>query len=1057
MPKIIGEKLRDYVVDQIKARQEAHGSGTDGNTRTLNQLTYLNSKTAWVKLASGIKITPERLGPTYENLRDRFVWESLARHHVLFGGLSELDQNVLKPRGTYNTTSDGFNIWNNQWGVYNVNASNNASSEFGLVPMPGIASAEVKCLNRGSIKKATVNVKCYSPEQFQIIDLLYLRIGYTMFLEWGNSLYLSNDDSDKLTRMGYTLTESDQGFFSPDSHKLSHLGFLPKIEKYRENKDGNYDGLLCKVTNFNWTFSQDGSYDINIELISLGDVVESLKLNIAPAYEVAKFIDEAYKIYNEDTSQNEEAAEINPPSPSDNWISAYLFLQKLSVDEDYNSSGGYDANERFDLRDAIAGNITSTGTTLELGGVFVKPPTELTIEVEDPLSITETVLAAAVPGVGTAVSLYDAIWGFTKPVTITPTVEGDQEKKDVVHFAYNRGEDDEDQTIIDSEFYMRLGHLLQFISSYVIPVVEKDQDSPLLIIDYDQWGNKMYTLPYQVSLDPRVCIVNAAVEPINSKEFFPNLVDWKYISSDQSEAYGWTMNIYVNHAQILSSLEDAKNDEGDVNVFEFLSSLCTAINKAMGGINNLEPVYDEDSHTISIIDGSYAPPSKPNYVLDLYGYNINDKNSSTFVRNFSLKTEITNDFATMATIGSTAGGYTKGVENTMFSKWNKGLIDPWKEKITPPKKSRDKGSDQEEPNKLYVSQFWNGRYSAWGYTLLDQTNDIGSDYAGIDDSIIEKNLTTVKNFFQHCQSKIQQEQEKYASPTNGFVPISLGLTMDGISGIKIYNEINVDTRFLPKNYSDNLRFIIKGVNHKLSNSDWETSIETVVISQSGDKNQPPLPYSKIKEIIDREITSGVQSLGATSGGSSTGSITASTPPVVTAGVGGIIDAVVGLFTGKGSNPWKVWNKSKYIQSAYELNAHHSQPVNEKDSKNTRSGGWTKTKSGKYVYDVCLFRKENGVLQNKPFVPSPVNGTVIRTNPDGSGNSFLSIQGDDGLVYDLLHMDNYQVKKGDRVTRGQLIARQSNVSPPNYANHLHIQFPSKNVLIDYIDSLVNDRF
>jgi hypothetical protein len=55
--------------------------------------------------------------------------------------------------------------------------------------------------------------------------------------------------------------------------------------------------------------------------------------------------------------------------------------------------------------------------------------------------------------------------------------------------------------------------------------------------------------------------------------------------------------------------------------------------------------------------------------------------------------------------------------------------------------------------------------------------------------------------------------------------------MDGISGIKIYNSLHVSTRFLPKKYPDNLVFIIKGVNHKLSNSDWETTLETVVVSK----------------------------------------------------------------------------------------------------------------------------------------------------------------------------------------------------------------------------------
>ena len=49
-----------------------------------------------------------------------------------------------------------------------------------------------------------------------------------------------------------------------------------------ENKSGNYGGLFGKITNFKWTFNPDGSYDITITVVSLGDVIESLKANITP-------------------------------------------------------------------------------------------------------------------------------------------------------------------------------------------------------------------------------------------------------------------------------------------------------------------------------------------------------------------------------------------------------------------------------------------------------------------------------------------------------------------------------------------------------------------------------------------------------------------------------------------------------------------------------------------------------------------------------------------------------------------------------------------------------
>jgi hypothetical protein len=56
--------------------------------------------------------------------------------------------------------------------------------------------------------------------------------------------------------------------------------------------------------------------------------------------------------------------------------------------------------------------------------------------------------------------------------------------------------------------------------------------------------------------------------------------------------------------------------------------------------------------------------------------------------------------------------------------------------------------------------------------------------------------------------------------------------MDGLSGIKIYNKLHVDTRFLPKAYGDALDLIVTGVSHKLQKNDWETDIEATVIPKT---------------------------------------------------------------------------------------------------------------------------------------------------------------------------------------------------------------------------------
>jgi len=903
MANIIGEPLSSYVVNQINTRQKVHGSGTPDNPRTPEYLSYLNSKTAWIKMASGVAIKPERLAAEKDSLgnsiRDEYSWMELAKNFVLFDGVSRLNGTTLTPRGTSTTAN---NVWDWYEGTYNISSTfdnNSTTGEFGLTPMPGIESVDVKCQNRGSTKKVSVKLKCYSPEQFKIIDLLYLRIGYTMFIEWGWNPYM--EDSSNMVSDYFTLIEQDgQGFFDWTYWKSkSYLGFLRRIEKTRAQHRGNYDGILCRVTNFSWTFSQDGSYDISIELISLGDVVESIKTNITPSYQVSKFIDDAYKIFNDD--YDEEETKDAPPSSIDNIISAYFFVQKLIVYDNREKGGSYKYWEQRQIP------IYAAGQSLELCSIFVKGiasgnpiqldkaegfylyssakewleenhPGAVELSEEEFNNTTATgtyyyiydsvgdklVLAAATLGVGLtsfANPNYDV---YVKTIIDPKDFETDDKNpKDIVYFNYNTQEDDED-TLNDEGFYIRFGHLLSYIQQFVIPRIEGTShplgESPIINIDSGQWSNKMYTLPFQVSLDPRVCIVHTK-EKVNSKEYYTSLPVWK----NENKGYAYPMNIYLSFNKINELISSNLDEEGNLGLFDFISSICTEVNKALGGINNLEPVIDEVTNTLKIIDGSYSLVNQdPGYALEIFGYNSNNPNGkgktmSNFVRNFSIKTEITNDFATMASVGSTAGGYVKGTENTMFSKWNKGLIDRFKEKLIPgDKNSRLKAGETPEASEMYYTEFWNRKYSAFGLTIpADIEYDITTgDQPSLLPEAIDRNVSVVTEFYKYCQSVLQEKREKYASPTNGFIPISLGLTLDGISGIKIYNALNVVTRVLPQNYPNSLKFIVKGVNHKISQNDWETSIETVVIAQNEDKNKSIFTYEEIYNIVRGVITEG---------------------------------------------------------------------------------------------------------------------------------------------------------------------------------------------------------
>ena len=898
MPKIVGEQIHPTIVNQIKKRQEMYGMGADSN-RTPESHAYLNSRTAWVKMASGIKVTTDRLKG--EGLKEGFTWDGLAKYAVLFGGLARLDNNELKQRGSFEGKN---NIYDYYDGAYNVNASftsNDQVGEFGLVPMPGIESVDVKCLNRGSTKKATVKIKCYSPEQFKIIDMLYLRIGYTVFIEWGWAPYITNKGS-LFSEYSTMIDQGEWGFFDEKWKKSTHQGFLRAIENFRISKQGNYDGLLCKVTNFSWDFKTDGSYDITLELMSLGDLIESLKTNITPNSELIDYIKESYKLFD-DGSPGKDAT--IGPSPIDNWISAYFFINKVLLSENTSTKqywktrditctidGQYinifgvfiDATNLpnktvkisnsenvwlFDLDNRVK-ELESDGYQYkdidgddledinEVGAWYTtKPKMDLSLLSANPLTTIDREIGGLVNGAfGYDSDSYLQPTIYKTIVYDTTDVVKNQGQKDMCYLHWNTGEDDED-LINDMGFYIRFGHLLDIINTKIVPLI-KSSKKPIIKIDTDQWANKMYLFPYQVSLDPRVCIVKSGEnEQISKKVYYNTLVDWKNVD----KGYAWTMNIYLNCNKINELIKNNMNDKGDLDLFTFLENICTELNKALGGVNNLEPIVDEVDNIIKIIDGSYSTPRKPEYSLELFGYNKNNPNQtstvSNFVRDFSIKTEITNDFATMATVGATAGGYTKGTENTMFSKWNKGLVDMFKDELIP----SDPKSQGETPDELYTSEFWKMRYSAYGLSIpMDVEYDVSTeDTPNILDDVCDKNISIVTEFYKFCQSKIQEksdelEKNTYGSPTNGFIPISLSFTMDGISGIKIYNEINVNTRFLPQNYPDNLRFIIKGVDQSISKNDWTSKIETVVITNNEDKNgNPPFTYEEIKGIIDDVI------------------------------------------------------------------------------------------------------------------------------------------------------------------------------------------------------------
>lgn len=316
---IIGEELPDYVINQINRRQSLHGSGVNTSFRTDNQLNVLNSNTSWIKLASGVSITKAsrlvEIGFTQTEVENNLRL-GLAKNNILFGGTAKL----------VDAPGRNFDKLQQRSGFLPRDANSSYTyGSYGFSPMPGIESIDVKTLNRGSIKKATVKLKANNREQFEILDLLYMRLGYTVLLEWGNSLFIDNQYGQK-TVLRATLVEE---FFFKTESGGNYFDVLDKIEDKRDEYSGNYDGMVGTVSNFNWSFNIDGSYDIELTIISLGDVVESLKTNLSVDKGTLEFLQDTGQLAPPDnTDETPPEPDVLEENKSANIVSSMLYIWK---------------------------------------------------------------------------------------------------------------------------------------------------------------------------------------------------------------------------------------------------------------------------------------------------------------------------------------------------------------------------------------------------------------------------------------------------------------------------------------------------------------------------------------------------------------------------------------------------------------------------------------------------------------------------------------------------------------------------------------------------------
>lgn len=864
----------------------------------------------------------------------------LAKSAVLFAGLGSLQSDkTIKSR--FGISEDGNSIWNPD-SAYGL-----GGNQFGKQPMPGITSATVNCINRGSIRSATIQIKAYNTFQFQLIELLYLKLGFTMMLEWGHNKYFSSEGL--LEEVGSTLIEDS--FFS--SSPKTQLSVLKNIENYRKTYQGNYDGFFGRVTNFDWDFSPDGTYNITIKLVTLGDIIESLQVNIpAPINSLAS-----------------DKSEVNGSNTIEVWLNKW---EKRNAKVG-GSTTVYRPNKKFlNLLNAnyerqIAEEVFRY--TNPDGSIFNGTMTQVKAQIRKNLT-EEYKKETGEEGLNKE-RFQEELNNFKSQLNSQFNITNGLTKM--------------------NSYYTTFGNLLDAIQKYVVPrVVSGDLDSPLLSIGTDEDVNIVSAQPNQISFDISKCFIKPSlnIEGVTPPQFLQNqkIKDFLVLekTGDKEDIiYGKLMNVYLNFSFIRSCLNKNISKEGTLGLFNFLSSICDGINSSLGNVNKIEPIINTEINEIVFIDQNpirgnsellkrlleRVPEKQEIIPFEVFGFNSDKgKPKSNFIKNFKFESKIPSSLATMMTIGTTAGGSSsKTIDGTAFASMNAGFVDRFQPQILPPpgfpnpiQEAEQAEKAEEEDVEAKFAAYWgvkidsilqrnsygtvlrdldigglrqkmkddvtrnvgvgnsikwviksgtslvqyktgrgeqkSGTYNGYTFTGLtyrealdgfksfksgaganvvsENDIDLASSYQQWMIYALTGNLTGKtdvngnpfrigndraqylnmenKDFFkkgkqafrEYVNLRDQKEFRLSGTPSNqsGFLPITLNITMDGLSGMKIYQKINVNQKFLPQEYQTNsstgtLDFIITKVDHKLADNKWETLISTLSIPPSSPKNE----------------------------------------------------------------------------------------------------------------------------------------------------------------------------------------------------------------------------
>lgn len=288
LSNVIGAPFDRYILDQLYIRAARNSTIQRSNEEVL----FLANKTGWVRLISSVNIVagPQTqptgnaffdIGSSVKNIQSTLkFYEKLGLPTSTYNSPSALAKNWILEAGTsIGQQGQGIKLRAGFGpdGAYGLGGT----EELGYRPMPGLTSVQIETVGRlGSLKQANISFKVWNMDQLNIVEALYFRLGYSMLLEWGHTQFFVNPSTSNGNPGGtFTVATNTFGLDDPFASGINKTTIQQKIAKKSKELSGNYDGMLGIVSNFNWSFNQEGGYDCTVKLIGLGSIIDTIRVN----------------------------------------------------------------------------------------------------------------------------------------------------------------------------------------------------------------------------------------------------------------------------------------------------------------------------------------------------------------------------------------------------------------------------------------------------------------------------------------------------------------------------------------------------------------------------------------------------------------------------------------------------------------------------------------------------------------------------------------------------------------------------------------------------------